>query len=226
MYISKKKVWMIALSAVLVLALAIGGTLAYLATITDKKTNKFTLANPDGLAAIIDEEFNHDDTGPAKKAKPGMDITKKVWMQNTSTGPVAYPEWVGLKVTFVKAGTTTPLNATEMGQLLNIMEIRYNGAAGWNEGSGATQWTRKTTTSATSSQQVFYYNTILNNGDKTEPIISTVKIKDSATNAQIKIVHDWGGFDIIINGGAVETGISATLNDTVKTALDALIPLV
>jgi len=81
----KKKVWLAAVSAVLVLALAITGTIAYL-TDRDSDVNVFTWGNVD---ITLNEDFEQGAT-----LIPGVDITKDVTVSNVGKSDA----WVWVKI--------------------------------------------------------------------------------------------------------------------------------
>lgn len=157
-------------------------------------------------------------------------ISGQVALKNpiiTNTGSVS-DEWVAAKITFVYAEGTKDagkmLSSTDMSNVLTAIEIDYN----------TTQWDNIITTSDNTSK-VFYYKEILKKdsdstdvgkyGDSTEPIFTQVKVKNTATNEDLKKLEDMGGFAIYIEGFAVQSDImttynSDTLNNYVEFASD------
>ena len=85
-----KKILLTALSFVLVAALAIGGTLAYL-TDRDAKTNVFTVGN-------VDITLN-DDFVQGSQLIPGVDIKKDVTVTNTGKNDA----WVWVEIAIPQA---------------------------------------------------------------------------------------------------------------------------
>lgn len=145
----------------------------------------------------------------------------------TNTGSIA-DAWVAAKITFVYAEGTTKagqtLSSTDMSNVLNAIDIDYNETE-WDNISTATDGTSK----------VFYYTKTLakdddatdvgNYGEKTEPIFTQVKVKDTASNEDLKKLEDIGGFAIYIEGFAIQSDImenysADTLNSHVKFASD------
>lgn len=133
----------------------------------------------------------------------------------TNTGSIT-DEWVAAKITFVygegsdNAGKT--LSLTDMQNVLAAIEIDYNA----DKESEAT-WEREQSSNSSDMEQIFYYNRILEKdsdatdvgsyGKSTEPIFTQVKVKDSATNEDLKKLEDIGGFAIYIEGFAVQSDI-------------------
>lgn len=110
----KKKVWLIAVSAVLVLALAITGTVAYL-TDRDEKVNVFTIGNVD----IALEEAFQDGVALV----PGVNIEKKPVIKNTGKNDA----WVWLTFS-VPAALDNLVQGTEVGSDANIIHWNPTGA--------------------------------------------------------------------------------------------------
>ena len=160
------------LSVLLVAAVAIGGTLAYLSTTTETKKNVFTFA--ENIRAELPEPNWDPENG--KNLKPGSEVKKDPMIKNTSANGL--DEFVAIKLTFSNGAGTTQLNATETARLLACLDIA------WNVGAGATQWTR-TTGTATAAEQVFVYNSVLPVGMNSAPVFHSVKVKENIADAEL-----------------------------------------
>lgn len=75
---NKRKLLALALSLCMVAILAVGGTLAYF-TSEDQATNVFTMGN---VEIDLEETFKQN-----SELTPGLDIEKKVWVENTGSKP-------------------------------------------------------------------------------------------------------------------------------------------
>lgn len=210
-----KKLAMI-LSIVLVAALAVGGTLAWLTQNTNVENNKFTLVqmespNPDMDAKII-ETFDPND---AKDLVPSKVVTKIVTLKNTS--PKEISEWAAIKLTFQKGDQSTPAVMTD---LLRVMQIQS--IAGNPDFFDSSKWVRKNTGDL-QQQEIFYYKTKLVKDEVTASLFDSVKIKEEADNADMNLMKSWGGFNIHISGAVVQGDMSDTLVQAVKDKLDSLL---
>ncbi len=142
----------------------------------------------------------------SKNMIPGAQAAKNPVITNTGT---VCNEWVAAKITFVYGGGKNkgkPLSLVDIQRISDIISIDYN--IGTSD-----KWERISGNENTVSQ-VFYYKEILNirnnksqpkiNGDKTEPIFTTVKFKDTATNEDVEYLRSIGGFYIYIEGFAAQ----------------------
>ena len=216
----KRSAVSIVLCITLALVLVVGGTFAWLSAQTTKVTNTFTLLNPvNGMTAEITEVF---DPTQAQNLTPGVTVDKEVAFRNTSTGTSAPSQWACIRLRFMNGQTPTPGNAN-MTQLNEVMQIIYNSAEGFNLGTSGATWVRKNS-GALQQEEIFYYNTIVAPGTKTANLFTDVKIKSDATNAELKAIYDVGGFQIEIDGSAVQSDIGTTLDATIRTALEAELP--
>lgn len=221
----KKKGLLIAMSILLVAALAIGGTLAYLTTVTEKKTNKFTLANPDGQDGEVEEEYD-----PDPDPTPGSDITKKVRFHNTSKGNTQFYEWVAVMVSFTDGSGTvdgnledaktatvgkllldsTTVTATtrdQVADLFKVIEIQWNNGTAMvpfikADGTCANpDWIRKNS-GAIKAEEIFYYKKVLSNNEPannpasySSNLFDSVHFIDTATNEQLREVYTFKPFN-------------------------------
>ena len=110
----KKKVWLAAISAVLVLALAVTGTIAYL-TDRDSKVNVFTIGNVD---IALEESF---DDGAV--LTPGVNIEKKPVIKNVGKNDA----WVWLTFS-IPSALDNYVQGTEQGSDANIIHWNPLGA--------------------------------------------------------------------------------------------------
>lgn len=137
----------------------------------------------------------------AQNMVPGQEAKKNPLITNTGK----YDEWVGIKITFVYADGSEkegqPLGAADYMLVRDVIEIDY--AADKANDELSRLWVRPDKTAADISQ-VFYYTKVLEVGQKTEPIFTTVKVKPTATDEQINNLITMGGFAIWVEGYAVQ----------------------
>ncbi len=151
------------------------------------------------------DKITYGDTA-SKNMIPGAEAAKNPVITNIGT---VCNEWVAAKITFVYGGGKNkgkPLSLVDIQRISDIISIDYNIGA-------SDKWERISGSENTVSQ-VFYYKEILNirknksqpkiNGDKTEPIFTTVKFKDTATNEDVEYLRSIGGFYIYIEGFAAQ----------------------
>ena len=209
-----KKVVAIVLSLVLVAALAIGGTLAWLTVVTNQEVNTFNVltaggASPSMKATLTETAWTAGEQAKAIKMMPGGTVAKNPIITNESTEDI--DEWVAIQLTFTKGDGTTELTATEVTTLFKVIE--FTTTANWVKKSGGTD---------IAQGEIYYYNTILEPTDATANLFPNVKVKDGAVNADLETIKTWAGFKIVVDGAAVQGDIATTLTADVKTALDAL----
>lgn len=189
--------------------------------ITDKKEidDPWDIENNRKKNTDDDEPIPYGDKD-SKDMVPGQVALKNPKI--TNTGGVS-DEWVAAKITFVYAtgdNKGMPLALTDMKKITDAIEIDYNA-----DGEGAT-WDRATGDS-TSTIQVFYYTKTLAKdedpddasirGESTKPIFTQVRVKDSASTAQMQALEQMGGFVIYIEGFAIQDAIMETYNaETLK----------
>lgn len=160
----KKKKITAVLSIVLVAVIAIGATLAYLATKTDEESNVFTFA--ENIKAGLDEpNWDPDDAG---NLIPGYEVRKDPMITNLSDNGV--DEYVALKITFTRGDGTT-LSDAETARLLSCLTVTWNSS--WSLKSGT----------ATSAVQVYVYQNALSTGEVTDPVFSSVTINSDISDA-------------------------------------------
>ncbi len=160
----KRKALIIVLSLVLVAAVAVGGTLAYLSSLTNEEENVFTFA--DNVSADLDEpSWNPKD---AEDLVPGKEIPKDPMLTNTSSNKV--DEYGAIKVSFVD-GAGVLLKEADMTKLLGLITIDWN----------TDDWTIADAEMTDKTVQVWYYNDILAPAYQTTPLFETVTINQDIT---------------------------------------------
>lgn len=142
---------------------------------------------------------------------PGQSALKNPIITNTSND---IDEWVAARVSFVYASGTNAgklLSGTDMQAVLDNMTIEWKTAASDN-------W-ELIKTNDDKTQYTLYYKKILNKraedakdgqyGGVTDPMFTSVKVNDDVTNEGIKKLNAIsGGFDIYIEGFAVQTSVA------------------
>jgi len=164
----RKKKSTILLSIALVLVIAIGGTLAYLATKTDEASNVFTFA--ENIKARLDEP-NWDPTD-GEELIPGYEVKKDPMITNLSDNGV--DEYVALKLTFTN-GAGTALTDPQTVRLLNCLDITWN--SGWSLESGTHTVDGSGEVTAATAVQMYVYKAALKPGEVSDPVFSSVTIK-------------------------------------------------
>lgn len=182
---------------VVVLSVGIWGTMAYLSTVSDVKSNTFTGSK--GISLKLTETYWNDDDGTtdiadavdndgtnlgvtkkgeeaANEYTPGTRIAKNPVLTNNSNQDSQ--EWVAMVVTY-KAGTES-LTYTQLQYLLE--EIEFNTTESTQKGywipigpftSGTTDL------DPDQKYRIYMYNRVLEKDSATEPLFSYVDIKDS-----------------------------------------------
>jgi len=192
--------------------LAVDGTVAVSTSITDPCVNHFVFA-VDGVKAVITELGWVPDS--AQNLVPGRVINKDPRIQNTGI----VDAWSAIKVSFCYG----PDAGENEGNLLSAADLSKVLAAitiDWKTGS----WTRfeDATTAATitptSVSQTFYYESIVPAADAaavpiipsgtSDPLFTSVTIKDTNTQAQMAELKAMGGFQIYIEGCVVQSQVT------------------
>lgn len=219
-----KKVTTSILLSCLIMVVAIGGTLAYLSTRTQAKTNEFTFLGSNDISATLSEpkweENLSKDAGYGKNLTPGAILEKDPIITNTC----GLDEYVATRVTFQKGDGTTMTQA-QYDKLLTLIEIDWN-TADW------------TTANASAPVTIYDYNTLLVGAsaapyNATNSLFTEVKIKQNLTNEEMNWLKDAGtasaidgvdgigGFNIYIEGAAIQGSEFADIN-AAKAELNAL----
>ena len=196
----KKRNLIIALSLLLVATIAIGATVAYLSARTDTKKNVFTFSP--NIKAELDEPTW--DPEKAEDLVPGNIVPKDPQITNTSENGIS--EYVAMKLVFTD-GSDAQLSDVStdnnyVGKLLSLIDINWN-TTDWQLANGAM---------AGKSEQIWVYKSELAPGATTNPIFTTVTIKDTVTPAELSWLADvLEGFNIVIDGAAVQYEVFADL---------------
>jgi len=181
---TKRKNLTIVLSLVLVAAIAIGGTLAYLFTKTDPVNNVFTFAEN------IKGELSEPSWIPedALNLTPGKEIPKDPQIKNTSENGVV--EYGAIKLTFLD-GSGNEVSAADMITLLNLIGIDWSNSWTLKNGTLTKDGTGKVT--AASAQQIYVFDNTIPQGVTTDPIFYSVDIPANITPDQLKwLLGDYG----------------------------------
>ena len=106
---------------VLVLAVGVWGTLAYLSTLSVKKENTFTGSS--GIKLEV-EETNWDNTGrdKANSYTPNMSIAKDPKLKNTNVAD-GKSEYVAMRIDFLDVSDSSNKTAITYAQLLNVIKL-------------------------------------------------------------------------------------------------------
>ncbi len=184
---------------VLVLAVGVWGTMAYLSTLTDKKTNTFTGsggillkltetnwdAYKNGTTVLNQEELNTlrgDNTGKvetqgeylAKKYTPGMTIPKNPVLTNNSTDADS-PEWVALAVSYTIGNKA--VSYTQLKYL--IEEITFNTTTAEDGYWIAVDPLTSGTLNEKKGYMIYIYSKVLAKDAATKPLFTSITIKSS-----------------------------------------------
>lgn len=170
---NRKKLALSACAAALTGTLALGGTLAYLTSKTNTVENVFT-GEDNNLGGRIDERFDEE---KAAKYLPGDLIVKEPRLENINNSVDA---WVAVKVDFSKDG-----EAVDYTEFLKDASIQFKDQDGFN----TVDWEEKDIPGT--NYKFFVYKTIVNPGQKTNPIFDHVQISKTLqavynTKSQIK----------------------------------------
>ena len=169
MTIKKKKLLTAALSMLLVAALAVGATLAYLSTRTNIETNTFTFA--ENIRALLTEPNWDPDNG--LELVPGAEIPKDPQITNTSNNGVDV--YASIRLEFVD-GAGVALSATDMTKLMGLISVNWNNA----------NWTIADTAMANKTEQIWIYEGKLAPAFTTTPLFDKVTILDTVTPDELE----------------------------------------
>lgn len=133
--------------------IAIGGTLAYLSSVTETKTNTFTSSKD--ITTELTETFNPEE---AASYTPGQVITKAPVMTNQSSS--AEPIWVAVSLDYTNGASSITYE-----EFKKYAEV---------QGLNVTEWQKIGT--AAGGQELYIYKTTLAVGDSTKPIFQSVKV--------------------------------------------------
>jgi len=152
-----RKVLLMAIAAVLVSAVSVSATLAYLTAQTSSVTNTFTGSG--GITGRVAEP-NYDGDGKFTIDQP---VSKDPLIENTTTDAAIY---VGAQVSFWINVSGTTYTQVSPSVFYQFVDVQYNNAdaASYNTGTGTTQWTSKESPSGDKSLY-FIYNSLLTKSD-------------------------------------------------------------
>lgn len=175
---TKKKRTTAILSIVLVAVIAIGATLAYLATKTEEASNVFAFAS-NIKAKLTEPNWNPDE---GENLTPGYEVKKDPMITNQSDNGV--DEYVALQLTFTD-GAGDALDATQTAKLLNCLDIKWN--SNWSLQHGTLTTDGSGTVTAATPIQMYVYNAALSPGQVSDPVFSSVTIKSDISDAD----YEW-----------------------------------
>lgn len=192
----KEKLPIVLLAVVLVAAVGIGMTLALLSVRTNTVNNEFMVLGSSDLNAIIVED--NWDPDEALTVIPNQKVLKDPAIKNTNeTGGL--DEYVAMKITLTD-GQKNVLAGDDYTKLAGLLDIQFDsGVEGTNLSS---KWTLK---SAAGNGAIYVYNSTLKPGETTEEIFKSVTLKKQASTDQLDwIKNDLKGFEIVVEGAAVQ----------------------
>lgn len=212
---TRKKVISTALVCALMVVLAVGATLAYMSTTTDTLTNNFTFLGSSDISASLTE--TQWVAANATNLSPNKTVAKNPQITNTSTA-TDMDEYVAMEVSF-KTGSGADLTDEQFALLSQLITITWTTEGNWKTESGAL--VSSLTNIGSSATEIYYYDAVLYNDTTdgtvtTEALFTAVTINSNVTNAQlnwlsstdtqyyIDDVAGLGGFQIIVNGAAVQ----------------------
>jgi len=178
---SNKKKMTAILSAVLVLAIAVGATLAYLATLTKEVYNAFSFA--ENIKARLDEP--NWKPGDGDDLIPGVLVRKDPIVTNVSDNGI--DEFVAIRVNFTDGNedmlSDTSTDTDYVGRLLRLLDITWN----------TDYWELMDEEYEDAAEQIWIYKGTLAPGQPTPPLFDSVTIKSQFTAAELQAdpTLDW-----------------------------------
>jgi len=171
---SKKTRMTTILAIALVAVLAIGGSLAYLATLTQEIPNAFSFA--ENIKARLDEpNWDPDD---AQNLIPGYEVRKDPMVTNVSNNEV--DEFTAIRVSFTDGDgnllSNTATNVDYVGRLLRILDISWN----------TTDWELLNSADQGKAEQIWIYKNKLVPGETTPALFDSVTIKSVWDGSETK----------------------------------------
>lgn len=155
-----RKVLLMMISVVLVAAISVSATLAYLTAQTDEKVNSFT---PSGgiTGEVLEPSFNNSSD---YTYNPGNEIAKDPLIQNTTTDASIY---VGAKLDFYIKVTGDTYTQVSYDKFAKYVAIKYGSTTGFN----TTNWTDVTSQvkNNDNGSKYFVYKTAIGKADTTNP---------------------------------------------------------
>ncbi|MDR0530544.1 MAG: hypothetical protein LBG83_00555 [Oscillospiraceae bacterium] len=181
----RKKKLTAALSLALVALLAIGGTFAYLSAMTKEYDNAFSF--DENIKAVLNEpNWDPDNdpntppppTGEITNLTPGAVIRKDPQVTNTSGNKLS--EYTAIRVVFTK-GDGAVLSAAETLRLLDLIDVDFNTA----------DWQLSAASTVNTPQQIWLYKNAIAPGEITNPLFSTVTIRQGLRSPALGTGTDW-----------------------------------
>lgn len=214
-----KKNLKIVIAMLLVAALSVGGTLAYLSRETSELENVFTGSK--GISLTLTEpEFDDEEKGKANSYTPDMTILKDPTVTNTST-ETGYKEWVAMRVDYTYAGSTCNKE-----QIDKIVTFQYKDPNGNFQDGLNPNWIKVTTTTAT-DYDIYVYNAMLDENGGNATLFDRV-ITHNQTTLETNLIFDstagvnkYKDFKITVCAAAIKNdttlgGISSIENTQLK----------
>lgn len=196
------------MALVLVAAIAVGGTLAYLSA-SASVDNPFTFTKGDGVIVDIDE--GDWDPDSATNLFPGVTVTKEPEVFNNSAGDVDIDVWAAIKVSYVKDDAVLASDDAyytdniEPYVTLNNLDTTNFTAEAVN-GEAAT---------------IYYFNAKLLQDGSTGKLFDSVTISSTMPNDIANALNAGGGFKIRVEAAAIQATGFDTAADA-KTELTGL----
>jgi len=228
-----RKLVITTLSLVFVLLVTAGGTFAYLAATTKEETNVFT--GSDNIRARLTEPNWEKDE--ALRLVPGKTVRKDPMITNTGQSDV----YVAIQLTFQYEDGMI-MSGTDLLRLIKLLDITWSDK--WKTCSGSILKDASGNITDITQPLIFYYNEDLSPGEISDPIFSSIRVKDKVTDGTGAITEEdlrWlqgikigngaivddpdglGGFHIQVEGAAIQT-ISVTDAADAANTLISLFP--
>lgn len=121
--------------------------------------------------------------------------------------------WVASKVSIVYASGENKgklLTTLDLGKVLDAISVDYD----------TTNWGLVVGDTATDNQMEFYYKSIVEKGNATEPLFTEVTLSEDTTSEQLQALNEMGGFIIFVEGFAAQSNVADTYDDFVAWGLD------
>lgn len=191
----KKKILALCLVAALAFIAVAGASLAYF-TDKDAKTNTFTLGN-------VDIELNEESWEEPEAVAPGIEYDKDPVVENTG----ANDAWIRVDVTLSDAAAFKA--AAKKHQITDLSVVFA--------GHDTTKWTLAADPvfdeTADTLTYSYYWNTVLEVGDSTDALFTSVTIPAAFDNGDMEAIGE--NFTIDVTAHAIQTADS---HDNVKDA--------
>lgn len=226
----KKKILLIAFSAIIIASMAVGATLAYF-TAADTATNTFTVGNIDidltetnwswekdyqtGETAVAEDSKEDWGIKTAQNVMPGTIVLKNPQITNTGDNAA----FVRLKITLDVTGFTAE-EVSSLQQLITDEKIIFNRTIS----ADGDKWVRAAAPAVVDNMLTVYYNykTTLAKGAATEALFDSITFATKLKNADWTLINKLldtadSTFDLVIDAQAIQAD-----NLTYETAFAAL----